>query len=186
MVNVVSMANTSRIDDETLTAETRPIATRRWLFVLAAVLTPLVLGALATVVLYATRAQPVIAPSTGAQAADIKGLDGSVLVLQPETAAQVQVPLGTIVEVVLQPGLGEQVVSDDSAILVATPTPACHTPKLCAFPGAHAWTFKAIQGGVAYLRIAFGIHVCRANGVFCTVTPLVLKPIAVFTRPQAS
>ncbi len=184
MVNGLGMAQSSR-DDETLTAGRRPNATRRWVLVLAAVLTPMALGALATVVLYATRANPVAAPTKSVAASDVKGLDGSVLVLQPRTTAPVRIPLGIAVEVVLQPGLGEAVASENPAILVATATPTCHLSSLCAMPGAQRWTFRAIHAGVAYLKISFGVHVCRADGL-CTIIALVLKPIAVYSRPQAS
>ena len=56
MVVVLGMARTPR-SDEALSARVRPIAARRWLLVVVAVLAPIVLGALATVVLYATRAE---------------------------------------------------------------------------------------------------------------------------------
>jgi hypothetical protein len=178
------MAQPSR-DDEALTAGRRPIATRRWVLILAAVLTPIALGALATVVLYATRANPVAAPTESAAGSDVKGFDGPVLVLQLRSTAPVRLPVGLAVEVVLQPGLGEAVVSENPAILVATANPTCHLSSLCGMPGAQRWTFRAIHAGVAYLKISFGFHVCRPDAE-CTITALVLKPIAVYSRPQAS
>lgn len=185
MVDVVSMALTpSR--DQALSAGERATAPRRWLLVMAAVLTPITLGAIITVVLYVTRAQPAVpAPAAAVATSDIKGRDGSVLVLRPQTVAQVRVPLGTSVEVVLLPGYGESIESANPDILTATANPACHLKAICAFPGAHAWTFRAIHAGVGYLKIIFGFRVCNQDGA-CTITPYVFKPIAVYSRPQAS
>ena len=110
MVNLVVMARASR-NDEALSPAAGPVATRRWLLVAAAVLGPIVLGALITVVLYATRAQPVVAragPGGGLRRAATRRF---VLVIQPRTTGQVRVPLGTSVEVVLLPGVGESIES---------------------------------------------------------------------------
>jgi hypothetical protein len=182
---MVSMALTPR-HDQALSAGERPVATRRWLLVAAAVLSPITLGALITVVLYATRTQPVVPrPAAVVATSDIKGRDGSVLVLRPLTTAQVRVPLGTTVEVVLLPGYGETVESANADVLTATANPPCHLRALCGFPGAHAWTFRATHAGVGYLKIIFGFRVCQEDGA-CTVTPYVFKPIAVYSRPQAS
>jgi hypothetical protein len=38
---------------------------------------------------------------------------------------------------------------------------------------------------VGYLKIIFGFRVCNQDGA-CTITPYVFKPIAVYSRPQAS
>jgi hypothetical protein len=181
---MVVMAHTPR-NDQALSTADRAIATRRWLLVVAAVLTPIALGALATIVLYATRAHPVVARPVPVAASDVKGLDGSVLVLQPKTTAQVRVPLGMTVEVVLRPGYGQDIVSKNTSILAATTNPPCHVTSLCGFPGAHIWTFRAVHAGVGYLEIIFGFTVCQSNGM-CTITPYVYKPIAVYSRPQAS
>lgn len=185
MVVLVSMANAAS-SDEAVSGGPRPIVKRRWLLVIAAVLTPIVLGALATIVLYATRAQPVVPRPAAAEAtSDITGRDGTVLVLRPLTTAQVRVPLGTTVEVVLLPGYGETIESANADILTATTNPPCHLTAICGFPGAHAWTFRAIHAGVGYLKIIFGFRVCEEDGA-CTITPYVFKPIAVSSRPQAS
>lgn len=185
MVDVVGMALTPR-DDQALSAGARPAATRRWLLVFAAMLVPIAVGALITVVLYATRAQAVVPrPAAVAATSDIKGRDGSVLVLRPITTEQIRVPLGTTVEVVLLPGYGETIESANPDILTATPNPPCHLSAICGFPGAHAWTFRAIHAGVGYLKIIFGFRVCQEDGA-CTITPYVFKPIAVYSRPQAS
>jgi hypothetical protein len=183
VVNVVVMARVPR-NDRALSAADPAIATRRWLLVVAAMLAPIALGALATIVLYATRAHPVVARPVAVVASDVKGLDGSVLVLQPRTTQPVRVPLGMTVEVVLHPGYGQDIVSVNDNILAATANPPCHVTSLCGFPGAHIWTFRAVHGGVGYLKIIFGFTVCQSNGL-CTITPYVYKPIAVYTRPQA-
>jgi hypothetical protein len=185
VVNVVVMARASR-NDQALSTGDRPVASRRWLLVIAAVLTPITLGALISFVVYATRPHPVV-PRPGAVVAtsDIKGRDGLVLVLQPKTTEQVRVPLGTNVEVVLLPGYGENVESANAGILIATANPPCHLTAICGFPGAHAWTFRAIHAGVGYLEIIFGFRVCDQGGA-CTITPYVFKPIAVYSRPQTS
>jgi hypothetical protein len=185
VVVLVGMANAPR-SDEVLSGGRPPMVSRRWLLIIAAVLAPITLGALATVVLYATRAQPPVPrPAVAEAASDIKGHDGSVLVLQPKTTEQVRVPLGTSVEVVLLPGYGEAVQSANPDILAATANPPCHLTTICGFPGAHVWTFRAIHAGLGYLKIIFGFRVCEANGA-CTVTPYVFKPIGVYARPQAS
>jgi hypothetical protein len=156
------------------------------MMVMAAVLTPITLGALITVVLYTTRAQPVLTRSAAVAApTDVAGRDGSVLVLEPRTTAQVRVPLGTNVEVVLLPGLGEAVESANADILTATANPPCHLTAICGFPGAHAWTFRTTRTGLGYLKIVFGFRVCQEDGA-CTITPYVFKPIAVYARPQSS
>lgn len=178
------MASTPR-SDEALSARVKPIAARRWLLVVVAVLAPIVVGALATVVLYTTRAKPVVVRPEPVHASDVKGLDGSVLVLQPETTAQVKIALGSTIEIVLQSYIGETVVSQDPLTLSPIPNPPCGLPALCGFPGAQRYSFQAIQGGVGYLEIVFGIHNCFTNGE-CTTTPYVYKPIAVYTRPQSS
>jgi hypothetical protein len=183
VVNVVSMAYTTR-NDEALSASTRPLVTRRWLLVIAAVLAPIALGAVATLALYVTRQQPSLATSTS-PLSDIKGYDGSVFVLQPLTTAQVRVPLGITLEVVLHPNVGQDIESANSNILVQTSNPPCHVKTLCGFPGAEIWTFRAIDGGVGYLKIIYGFYVCHSHNQ-CTRSPLVYKPIAVYTRPQSS
>jgi hypothetical protein len=179
------MARTSR-NDPTLTAESRPSSRLRWLLITAAVLVPIALGALITVVLYVTRPQPVLirAPVVAA-VADLQGRDGSVLVIQPRTTGQVRVPLGTSVEVVLLPGLGEAIDSANAGILVQTTNPPCHLKALCGFPGAEVWTFRTLHAGVGYLRIIFGFRTCDQDGA-CTVTPYVFKPIVVYAAPRSS
>jgi hypothetical protein len=180
------MASAPR-SDEALSAGANPLAARRWLLVVVAVVVPIALGALATVVLYATRAKPVAHRPTLVSASDVKGLDGSVLVVQPNTTAQVKIALGSTIEIVLTSYPGETVVSEDTLRLSPVPNPVCDaTAKaLCGFPGAQRYTFQAIQGGVGYLEIVYGFHVCYSNGD-CTTTPYVYKPIAVYTRPQRS
>ncbi len=179
------MANTSR-HGSTLTGESRPASTRRWLLITAAVLIPIALGALVTLVLYVTRPQPVLvrAPAVAA-VTDLQGRDGSVLVIQPRTTGQVRVPLGTSVEVVLLPGLGETIDSVNAGILVKTANPPCHLTALCGFPGAEVWTFRTLHAGVGYLKIIFGFRTCDQDGA-CTVTPYVFKPISVYSPPRST
>jgi hypothetical protein len=183
VVGVLRMASSPR-SDEALSTSANPLAARRWLLVVVAVVVPISLGALATVVLYATRAKPVVPRPTLVVESDVKQLDGSVLVLQPKTTAQVKIALGSTIEIVLASYPGETVVSQDPLTLSPVPNPACDL-ALCGFPGAQRYTFQAIQGGVGYLEIVFGFHVCYTNGE-CTTTPYVYKPIAVYTRPQRS
>ena len=183
MVNVVVMARAPR-NAEALSPVAAPVATRRWLLVAAAVLGPIVLGALITVVLYATRAQPVVARPVSAPAGDVEQHDGSLLMLLPKTSEPVRLPLGASVEIVLLPGLGENVESANPDILTATSNPPCRLTAICGFPGAHAWTFRAIHAGVGYLKIIFGVRVCQQDG--CTITPYVFKPIAVYAKPQVT
>jgi hypothetical protein len=178
------MASAPR-SDEALSAGATPFPAPRRLLVAAAVLAPIVIGTLATVVLYATRAKPVVTRPTVVSASDVKGLDAGVLVLQPNTTAQVKIALRSTIEIVLHSYPGETVVSQNPLTLNPIPNPPCGLPALCGFPGAQRYTFQAIQGGVGYLEIVFGFHVCLTNGE-CTTTPYVYKPIAVYTRPQAS
>lgn len=179
------MAHTPR-NDASLTGESRPASTRRWLLTTAAVLVPIALGALVTLVLYATRPQPVLVRTPAVAAVtDLQGRDGSVLVIQPRTTGQVRVPLGTSVEVVLLPGLGETIDSANAGILVKTDNPPCHLTTLCGFPGAEAWTFRTLHAGVGYLKIIFGFRTCDQDGA-CTVTPYVFKPISVYSAPRSS
>jgi hypothetical protein len=187
---MVLMAFTSRHDQALIDGDL-PSASRRWLLVIAAVLAPITLGAVISVVLFATRPQPVVPrPAATVATSDIKARDGSVLVLRLETTGQVRIPLGTSVEVVLLPGYGEDIESMNTAILVATTNPPCHLKAICGFSGAHAFTFRAIGPGVANLRVIFGFMVCnkdadsRVRG--CTITPYVFKPIDVYSQRQTS
>jgi hypothetical protein len=185
VVNVVVMARAAR-NDGALSPAAGVVTTRRWLLVVAAVLVPIALGAVITVVLYATRAQPVVAqPAASEPAGDIEQHDGSLLILQPKTTARVRLPLGTSLEIVLLPGLGETVESANPDILMTAANLPCHLKAICGFPGARVWTFRAIHAGVGYLKIIFGFRVCQEDGA-CTITPYVFKPIAVYARPQAT
>ena len=179
------MAHTSR-NDPTLNRESRPASTGRSLLITAAVLIPIALGAVVTLGLYVTRPQPVLvrAPAVAA-VADLQGHDGSVLVIQPRTTGQVRVPLGTSVEVVLLPGLGETIDSANTGILVKTANPPCHLTALCGFPGAEVWTFRTLHPGLGYLKIIFGFRTCDQDGA-CTVTPYVFKPIAVYSAARST
>ena len=106
MVLLVGMARAERADDEALSAAPRPTP-RSWLVAAAAVLVPVTLGALATVVLYATHPAPppLPPPATPALApSDDTINDGGTIIIEPGTTNQVTVVLGAVVEIVLQTG----------------------------------------------------------------------------------
>jgi hypothetical protein len=167
-------------------------ASRRWLLIGAVVLIPVTLGALATIVLYATRAQPppslpqALVQQPAVVAADTETRDGSILIIQPRGAQQVRIPVGQVLEIVLQSGPEQTVVSNTPATLAPVlATPPCHVLSICAAPGAQAWTFHAVHAGVVYLTIAFGRHCSATTGLCDSVHVVLLKPFAVYSRPQA-
>ena len=88
-----------------------------------------------------------------------------------------KVPLGGVLEIVLPFGLGQDVTSEDPAVLAATTNPPCHTATLCGLATAHIWSFRATHTGLAHLKIVLGVEVC--GPALCTITPEVLKPISV-------
>jgi hypothetical protein len=152
--------------------------TRGWL-VVGLVLSAHSLGALATVIIYVTRPAPGFSTTTLVNV-DTVGVDGLVLVLEPQTGAEVRIVLGMTLEVVLPPGVGQDVVSSNLQILAPTAIPACNFAKLCGFPGAHIWAFRTVRLGLTELQISFGISVCQVNRE-CSTIPLVDKPILVAT-----
>jgi hypothetical protein len=172
-----------------MTDDERPSARRRLFVVAAYVLIPITLGALATVVLYATRppAPPAAPVSTAVPAAsDTEITDGNILILQPATTNQVKIPLGQEFEIVLQTGPGQTVVSDTPDILIpVTPNPPCHIFTLCGIYGSETWTFSAVHKGVGYLKISFGRHCSLTTGACDSIHTVLLKPFAVYARPQA-
>lgn len=152
-------------------------------------LIPITLGALATVILYATRA-PVPAappiPTAAPAASDIKINDGTILIVQPATTNQVKIPVGQEFEIVLQTGPGQAVVSETPDILVpVTPTPPCDVARLCGVAGSAMWAFTAAHRGVGYLQISFGRHCSPVTGDCDSIHTVLLKPFAVYSRPQA-
>jgi hypothetical protein len=160
-------------------------AKRRWLLV---GLVPVTLGALATILLYATHAAPPVPPATSAApaASDTQVTDGNLLILQPETTKQVKIPLGQEFEIILQTGPGQTVTSDTPDILVpVTPNPPCHIFSLCGIPGAEVWTFHAARAGVGFLKISFGRHCSPTTGDCDSIHTVLVKPFAVYSRPQA-
>jgi hypothetical protein len=188
VVNVVGVAFTARSDERALSAGEQLPDPRRWLTIGAAVLVPVTLGALATLVLYATHPTPVIptiAIPTAPVATDTKVTDGALLLIQPETTDQIKIPLGQEFMIVLQSGPGQKVTSNDTAILATvTPNPPCDAATLCGVADAGVWTFKAVGRGVGYLTISFG-RSCPPPSGACSGAHLVLvKPFAVYTRPQ--
>lgn len=166
----------------------------RWLVVGAAVLVPFTVGALATMVLYATRptAQalpsfPTLAP-VAAAIADTTIADGELLVIQPATTNRIDVPVGQVLEIVLEAGPGQGVVSNTPAILMpVTPNPPCQIVTLCDAPGAASWTFDAKHIGTAYLIISYGRHCSPTTGLCDNLRFVLLKPFGVYprTQPQA-
>ena len=134
-----------RSDDPALSVEQAQSRARRWLLVGAAVLVPVVLGAVATVVLYATRANPPAPKAPIDTAPDTLVRDGSILIIQPRShRGRSRSRWDQVVEIVLQPGPGQTVTAGNPAILASAPTPPCHIFTLCGIPGAQTWTFRAI------------------------------------------
>jgi predicted secreted protein len=182
------MAHTERADDAALNAESRPHALRRWLIVGAAVLVPIVLGALATVALYATRPAPPPSPpvaTPGLPPSDTTINEGGTVIIEPGTTNQVRVALGEVVEIVLQSGPGQMVMSEVPGIFIAIPNPPCHIATVCGLPGTEAWTFSAVHAGVTYLKISFGRHCSATTGDCDSIHTVLLKPFSVYSRPQA-
>jgi hypothetical protein len=193
VVVLVGMADTTRRDDAPLSVETRP-PVARWLVVGAAVLVPVTVGALATVALYATRPTAHTAPSfpilvpAAAAVADTTIADGKLLVVQPATTNRIDVPVGQVIEIVVEAGPGQKVVSNAPGILVpVAPNPPCQIVTLCDAPGAGSWTFDAAHVGVAYLTISFGRHCSPTTGLCDNLHFVLLKPFGVYppTPPQA-
>jgi hypothetical protein len=169
------MAHGERGRGDTQSAPPEPLPSRRWRLVGAAVLIPIALGALATVVLYASHPHPAAVRTSTVP--DTEVVHGSVFIMQPHTSDLVKIPLGGVLEIVLPFGLGQDVVSQDPTVLVATPNPPCYAARLCGLATAHIWSFQATHTGLARLKITLGVDVC--GPVLCTVTPVVLKPISV-------
>jgi hypothetical protein len=182
------MAHTERADDETLSADARRSALRRWL-IAAIVMVPVTLGSLATVVLYATHPAPPPSPPAPTpvivSGIDVTTHDGATLIIKPGTTNQVRVALGTVVEIVLQTGPGQMVMSEVPGIFLAIPNPPCDIVSVCGLPGTQAWTFSAVHAGVTYLKISFGRHCSATTGDCDSIHTVLLKPFAVYSRPQA-
>ncbi len=155
----------------------QPPPSRRWQLIAALVLIPITVGALATLMLAVSQPRPAAARPTAVAASDTEILDGSVFILQPRTSNLVKIPLGRVLEIVLPFGLGQDVTSEDPAVLVATTNPPCHAAMVCGLATAHIWSFRATHTGLAHLKIVLGVYVC--GPVLCTITPVVLKPISV-------
>lgn len=186
------MAHPEGTGEQAVSVEATVSAPRRWPRIGAVVLIPVTLGALATVVLYATRAQPppslpqALVQQPAVAATDTQTRDGPILIIQPRTAVQVRIPVGQFLEIVLQSGPEQTVVSNTPATLAPViANPPCHAVTICAAPGAQAWTFHAIHAGVVYLTIAFGRHCSATTGLCDSVHVVLLKPFAVYSRPQA-
>jgi hypothetical protein len=190
VVVLVGMADTASGDATALSSAPMPRPTRRWIVVGSTVLIPVTLGALASVVLYANRVVPPAAATAPAPAvavpatSDTMIADGKLLVIQPATNERVEIPLGQVVEIVLQSGPGEGVVSNTPEILTpVTPNPLCQIVTLCDEPGATSWTFDAVRSGVAYLSINFGRHCSVTTGACDSMHIVLLKPFAVDPQP---
>jgi len=184
------MAFTARTDDQALSAGEQGPDARRWLTIGASVLIPVTLGAIATLVLYATHPTPVIpttALSPAPVAADTRITDGALLIIQPATSEQIKIPLGQEFEIILQTGPGQKVTSNDTAVLaIVTPNPPCHVVTLCGVADGGEWTFKAVGRGVGYLTISFGRSCPPPSGACSSAHTGLVKPFAVYTRPQTS
>ncbi len=187
MVLLVSMARPERADDGALSAET-PAAPRRWLVVATAVLVPVLLGAVATVALYATHPAPPPPPPVATPApppSDVTIKDGGTIIIKPGTTDQVRVALGALVEIVLQTGPGQMVMSEVPGIFIPVTNPPCHAPTICGLPGTQAWSFSAAHAGVTYLKISFGRHCSLITGACDSIHMVLFKPFSVYARPQA-
>jgi len=75
------------------------------------------------------------------------------------------VPLGTTVEVVLLPGLGETVESA-SARHPRENRRSSMPPEANSAdsPRAEVWSFQTLHAGLGYLRSCFGFRVCQEDG----------------------
>jgi hypothetical protein len=190
VVILVGMAHSERTDDEALSADSRRPAPRRWL-ILAAVVVPVVLGGLATVVLYATHPAPPPPPASPTPVTvsgiDITTHDGATIIIKPGTTNPIRVALGSVVEIVLQTGPGQMVMSEVPGIFVPLPNPPCDPAlrDVCGLPGTQAWTFSAAHQGVTYLKISFGRHCSATTGDCDSIHTVLLKPFSVYSRPQA-
>ena len=187
------MADTASGHATALSSTRLPRSTRRWIVVGSTVLIPVIVGAVASVLLYATRRVPPVAAALATAPAPAVALpatsdtmiaDGKLLVIQPVTSYGVEIPLGQVVQIVMQSGPGQTVVSDTPAILTpVTPNPLCQIVTLCDEPGATSWTFDAVRPGVAYLSISFGRHCSAITGACDSMHVVLLKPFTVDPRP---
>ncbi len=172
-------------DDSADGGRPHPSPARRAVLVAAAVLFPVMLGALATVVLYATRAHPAPAPHSSA-VTDTEIHDGQILIIQPRNADRITVPIGQIVEIIMETGAGQSVMSDNLTTLAPIINPPCHILAICEVPGAETWTFQAVNEGVVHLKITFGAVCPPADGCLkgTRSSTSLNKPVAIFARPQ--
>jgi hypothetical protein len=181
------MAYTERSDDDpALSVEQALSRARRWRLVGAVVLVPVVIGAVATVALYATRANPPAPNASESRASDTVVRDGSVLIIQPRSTEQVKIPVGQVIEIVIQSGSGQAASSVNPAILVSIPVPPCHVFTLCGIPGVQTFAFRAVAPGTTDLKITFGVDAiaaCRPSSAACFSNPPVgaplIKPVTV-------
>ena len=184
------MAYTERSDDPALSVEQAQSRARRWRLVGAVVLVPVVIGAVATVALYATRANPPAPKAPIDTAPDTLVRDGSILIIQPRSPEAVKIQVGQVVEIVLQSGPGQTVTAGNPAILASAPTPPCHIFTLCGIPGVQTWTFRASAAGATDLMITFGSlqYSCGIDATPCTPAPpkhsVLVKPVTVGAAPQ--
>ena len=186
------MAQPERGGATSLNPDPRPSLARRWLLVCAVVLVPVTLGAVATLALYATRANPPAPKATESRASDELVHDGSILIIQPRTTARVAIPVGQVIEIVLQTGAGQAVSANNPAILAAIATPPCHIFTLCGIPGVQTWAFRAAEPGTTALTITFGVSIATAckptNGACLTMPPggsTMIKPVTVSASPAS-
>jgi len=156
------------------------------------VLVPVTLGAVATLALYATRANSPAPKATESRASDELVHDGSILIIQPRTTARVAIPVGQVIEIVLQTGAGQAVSANNPAILAAIATPPCHIFTLCGIPGVQTWAFRAAAPGTTALTITFGAgleRLCGPNATACRTqtfgTSTLIKPVTVSASPAS-
>ena len=94
---------------------------------------------------------------------------------------------GQEVEIVLQTGPGQTVVSDDAGDPHARDTessmPDRHAVR-CPRHGRRGPSTRRMHG-VGYLKISFGRHCSPTTGACDSIHIVLLKPFAVYSRPQA-
>ncbi len=135
-----------------------------------AVVVPLLVGGMATLVQWPGRVVPSVEtdalPSAGvvtATAAPVQATllrDGSSLIPWPLTSAPIHLAPGDDLEIVLYQLPGESVQSLDHAVLAPMRPPACHLAEVCGLGNVSRWAFHARSRGFSRIQIDYGLR-CR-------------------------
>lgn len=134
---------------------------RRTLVITIIVVIPIAIGVLVSTVLYSTRVTPPpAAPLPSPTAMDAFVRDGQVLLFEPATSAPVSMLTGQEIEIVLNTGVGQTVLTLDPSVLEPVANPLCHLTPICGVPGAGSWTFMALHSGTAQVHVTFGTGDC--------------------------